>query len=172
MSYNNISIVASVSESHLKSVCRMAMTTGLFCEPEPNRVAHTATSLLLARNQHFAAWAKCVSEYMYASSSHLAQASEKSFRSGRPEHSAYSAAYGTDTTFPDALRQNPKLARDFGGFLRATQSIYANDVQHVLDGFDWGSLKHAKVVDVSAALDLRKLKMRLRGRRLDLPALG
>lgn len=172
MSYNNISIVAGVSESHLKSVCRMAMTTGLFCEPEPNRVAHTATSLLLATNQDFAAWAKCVSEYMYASSSHLAQASEKSFRSGRPEHSAYSAAYGTDTTFPDALRQNPKLARDFGGFLRATQSIYANDVQHVLDGFDWGSLKHAKVVDVSAALDLRKLKMRLRGRRLDLPALG
>ncbi|KAK7709600.1 hypothetical protein SLS57_008655 [Botryosphaeria dothidea] len=148
VSYNNISIVAGVSESHLKSVCRMAMTTGLFCEPEPNRVAHTATSLLLATNQDFAAWAKCVSEYMYASSSHLAQASEKSFRSGRPEHSAYSAAYGTDTTFPDALRQNPKLARDFGGFLRATQSIYANDVQHVLDGFDWGSLKHAKVVDV------------------------
>ncbi|KAB2579145.1 O-methyltransferase bik3 [Lasiodiplodia theobromae] len=151
VSYHNISVVASVSESHLKSVCRMAMTMGLLCEPQPDRVAHTATSLLLATNQDFAAWGRCVSEYMYASSSHLPQASERSFRGGKPEHSAYNAAYGTEVTFPDALRRNPKIARDFGGFLRATQRIYANDVQHVLDGFDWGSLSNAKVVDIGSS---------------------
>jgi 6-hydroxytryprostatin B O-methyltransferase len=151
ISYNNISVIASVSEPHLKSVCRMMMTTGVFCEPHSDRIAHTSTSSLLATDPDFAAWARCVSTIKYEASSALAISSASCFGNQQPVISAFNVGSGNPVQFQALFRsgKDPKLSREFGGFLKATQKIYANDPVHVLNGFDWNSIGQATVVDVS-----------------------
>lgn len=129
----------------------MMMTSGVFCEPQPGRIAHTPTSSLLATDPDFAAWARSVSTINYEASSALAKSSGSCWGNHQPAVSGFNVGSGNTTHFQELFRSgsDPKLSRDFGGFLKATQGIYANDAVHVLNGFDWASLGRATVVDVS-----------------------
>ena len=134
----------------------MIMTTGVFQEPQPGRIAHTPTSSLLATDPDFASWARSVSTINYDASSVLALSSGSCFGNQQPALSAYNVVSGNQTPFQEVFRsgQNPKLSGDFGGFLKATQRIYANSSMHVINGFDWASLGRATVVDVSVRVHL------------------
>lgn len=154
ISYNNISVIASVSEPHLRSVSRMIMTSGVFCEPQPGRITHTPTSLLLSTDPDFAAWARSVSTIKYEASSALAKSSASCWGNHQPAASGFNVGSGNSVPFQEMFQsgRDPKLSRDFGGFLKATQRIYANDLVHVLNGFDWSSLGRSTVVDVRLSI--------------------
>ncbi|KNG85214.1 putative O-methyltransferase [Aspergillus nomiae NRRL 13137] len=47
VSYSEVAATAQADENRLKSVLRLAMTNGLFCEPRPGFVAHNAASALV-----------------------------------------------------------------------------------------------------------------------------
>ena len=149
ISYSNVAILVSVNEAELKSVCRMAITSGLFTEPETNRIAHTATSSLLATNADFAGWATCVTDEIYESSSKMGWAVERWPKSTLPSHSAFNLAYGTSMPFIDYMRQSPSLSKSFSSFLRATQSVEANSFRHLMNSFDWESIGSGVIVEVT-----------------------
>ncbi|KAF2703802.1 S-adenosyl-L-methionine-dependent methyltransferase [Pleomassaria siparia CBS 279.74] len=159
VSYNNISVISSVSEVHLKAVCRMAISGGLFKEPEPDRIAHNSTSRIIATNADFGAWAECLAGPIWNASAKLGESSAQCYRSSLPTHSAFTMAQGDQAAFPDALRKDPKLAMNFGGFLKATGSMYANDLSHVVDGIDWEWFGKARVVDIGASSAALSLKL-------------
>ena len=129
------------------------MTSGVFCEPQPGRIAHTPTSLLLATDPDFTAWARSVSTIKYEASSALAKSSASCWGNHQPAVSGFNVGSGNPVHFQELFRSgsDPILSRNFGGFLKATQRIYANDPVHVLNGFDWASLERATIVDVSTS---------------------
>lgn len=152
ISLSNIAIIASVPLPQLTSVIRMAMTSGLFTPHSPSRVGHSATSLLIATSPEFAAWATCATEHMFNASAKLAQANERWGRSEEMCHSAFNMAFATELPFPEYLAQTPAMGRDIGNFVKATQMVEANDLRHLVNGFDWQSLGAALVIDVSLPL--------------------
>ncbi|BCS27018.1 uncharacterized protein APUU_60066A [Aspergillus puulaauensis] len=52
ISYAELADKANVAVVHAKSIIRMAMTSGVFEEPEPQQVGHSAISLYIRNNQH------------------------------------------------------------------------------------------------------------------------
>jgi 6-hydroxytryprostatin B O-methyltransferase len=133
----------------------MAATSGLFTIVSPDRVAHSATSRLLAISPEFNGWATCVSQYMFDASAKLAPANELWGRSEDMKHSPFSMAFGTDLSFPQYLGQNPIMARTMGQFLSAAQMVDANNPRHLVNGYDWKSLGAATIVDVSCDIWFR-----------------
>ena len=129
----------------------MAITSGLFAEPESDRVAHSSASYLIASDPFFEAWANSVTGFLVDAGSSFPQASEKWPMSSDPAHSAFSLAYQTPMPFPGYIQQNPLMMKNFMGFLKATQKIEANDLRHLTNSFDWASLGSATVIDVSSA---------------------
>lgn len=52
ISYTELADKANVAVVHAKSIIRMAMNSGVFEEPEPQQVGHSAISLYIRNNQH------------------------------------------------------------------------------------------------------------------------
>lgn len=127
----------------------MAMTSGLFVSTAPSRISHSETSRLLASSSEFKAWATCTSQYMFQASEQFQNANQRWGRSLEPQHTAFNLAFDTGLSFPEYLAQNPTMAKNFGNFVKATQTIDANDCRHFINGYDWQSLGSTTVVDVS-----------------------
>jgi 6-hydroxytryprostatin B O-methyltransferase len=127
----------------------MATTNGLFISAFTNRVAHSATSLLLATSPEFSGWATYVSNQIFDASAKLPQATKRWGRSEEMFHSAFNEAFATELPFLEYLAKNPVIGRVLGNFVKATEMVEANASRHLVDGFDWEALGEATVVNVS-----------------------
>jgi 6-hydroxytryprostatin B O-methyltransferase len=149
ISLSNVAVIASVPLPQLKRIIHMAMTNGLFISPLPDRVAHSATSLLLSTSPEFSGWATYVSDQIFDASAKLPEATKRWGRSEEISHSAFNEAFATVVPFPEYLAKNPAMGKVLGNFLKATEMVDANSSQHLVNGFDWETLGEATVVDVS-----------------------
>ena len=133
----------------------MAMTNGLFTLPFPDRIAHSATSLLLSTSIEFSGWATYVSDQIFDASTKLPEATKRWGRSEETFHSAFNEAFATAVPFPAYLAKNPAMGKVLGNFLKATEMVDANSSRHLVNGFDWETLGEATVVDVSHGNSIR-----------------
>lgn len=147
--YSNLAATAKVSKKQLKTVARMAMTSNLFCEPEPNYIAHTATSALLVTNSSLHDWAVFMTETSVPAANKLVEASEKWPDSVQKNETAYNVAFDTDLPFFDHLRTIPEKTKQFASYMKNVQNSEGTALRHLLNGYDWVSLGKATVVDVS-----------------------
>lgn len=127
----------------------MAMTSGLFDEPTPQQVAHSAASLHLRNSPHTRTCASWECDISMPTATAMAAAQTKWPRSLGRAHTAYSLANGTELPFFDHLAQLPERKARFGDLMKAVNSLPGLDVKHTLTGFDWQSLGEATIVDVS-----------------------
>lgn len=66
-----------VPENQLKAIARMAMTSGLLCEPKPDELAHTAASALFVTNPALLGWALFMARGSATTASKMVEATEK-----------------------------------------------------------------------------------------------
>jgi hypothetical protein len=59
---------------NLARLLRLAMTNGIFCEPKPGVIAHTAASRVLAEDENMQAWVGFNGEDIFRASGHVVQA--------------------------------------------------------------------------------------------------
>ena len=149
ITYSELAASAKVSTKQLKTVARMAMTNNLFCEPEPNTIAHSATSALLVTNQSFYDWATFMCEASVPMASKLVEASEKWPGSEEKNQTAYNIAFDTDMPFFDHLVTLPEKTKQFASYMKNVQNSEGTAIGYLVHGFDWASLGKATVVDVS-----------------------
>ena len=146
--YCTVAALAKVSESQLKSVARMAITDGLFYEPCPNCIGHSATSTLLATNQNLHGWAVFMCETSAPTAAKLVEASERWPNSVDKSQTAFNVAFQTDLPFFQHLAGNPERTQQFAGYMKSVTNSEGTHVKHLLAGFDWASLGQATIVDV------------------------
>ncbi|KAH8432997.1 uncharacterized protein LDX57_010632 [Aspergillus melleus] len=151
VSYSEVAASANVSESQLKTVARMAMTNHVFCEPEPNTIAHTATSALLVTNPMFHDWASFMCEASVPMASKLVEASERWPGSVEKNQTAYNVAFDTDLPFFDHLATLPKRSKQFANYMKNVQNSQGTAIHHLLQGYNWAALGEATVVDVGGS---------------------
>ncbi|EGD94047.1 hypothetical protein TESG_01574 [Trichophyton tonsurans CBS 112818] len=151
ISYPALATAAGVSVKQLKTVARMAMTNHLFCEPEPNMVAHTATSMLIASDPSFYDWASFMCEASVPMAAKLVEATEKWTDSEEKTQTAYNVAFDTDLPFFDHLKTQPDKTRQFASYMKNVQKSGGTGMHYLIEGFDWASLGKGTVVDVGGS---------------------
>ncbi|KAK4233342.1 6-hydroxytryprostatin B O-methyltransferase [Achaetomium macrosporum] len=145
---------AAIPKGRLKSIVRMAMTAGLFREPKPDRVGHSATSALLARDADVHAWAfsLCTSSAPTALSMTAAHDRFTPASVAKSE-TAFNVAFGTELPFFDWLAQNPAKRERFAGYMRNVTTSEGVHVKHLVNGHPWADLgSGALVVDAYPTL--------------------
>jgi len=125
------------------------MTTNLFLETVPNEVSHSATSALIASDPNFYAWAAYMGESSAPAAAKLVDASVKWPGSLEKTETPYNLAFDTGLPFFDHTALDPCKEKQFARYMKHVTSSEGTHTKHVVNGFDWGSLGKAVVVDVS-----------------------
>ncbi|KAI1142787.1 sterigmatocystin 8-O-methyltransferase [Hypoxylon sp. FL0543] len=143
---------AAIPETRLKSIVRMAMTSALFREPEPNRVGHSATSALLARDADVHSWASYLSTRSAPTALSMTAAHDRfTPASVAKNETAYNVAFDTELPFFDHLSLDPANTAEFAGYMRNVTTSEAVDVKHLVNGYPWADLGSGLVVDVGGS---------------------
>ncbi len=87
--YADIATVAGVPETQLRSICRMAMTRNLLCEPKPGEVAHNAVSKTFVSNPGLVDWALFMTEFSMPTAAKLVEATEKWGNTSKKNETAF-----------------------------------------------------------------------------------
>lgn len=160
ISYTDLAAAASkranlaitIPEVRLKSIIRMAMTSVLFREPEPNRVGHSATSALLARDADVHAWASYLTARSAPTALSMTAAHDQfSPASVAKNETAYNVAFTTELPFFDHLSLDPASTAEFAGYMRNVTTSEGVDVKHLVNGYRWADLGTGLVVDVGGS---------------------
>ena len=106
---------ARVPVKQLKTVMRMAMTSNLFSKPEPGEASHTATSVLLVKNQEFLDWAVVMTNMTTPVANKLVEATKKWPEAVRKNETAHNVAFETDLPFFEHLDPDPQRVKEFAG---------------------------------------------------------
>lgn len=148
VTFEEVAAATGVDEDHSKRMLRHAMTNRLFCEPEPGKVAHTASSALLVRSQALNDWVGYTTEESFPVSAKVVEAYEKFGASQKPNESAYSIAFNTDKAMFDHLTEFPDRERRFANTMVEMTSTEGYGIHHLLNGYQWENIGKATVVDV------------------------
>lgn len=126
----------------------MAMTSGFLCEPQPDEVAHNATSRLFVDNPALLGWTEFMSRFYMPVASKFADATEKYQDSDKNNETAANIAMNTELSSFDFITRNKELGRYFGAYMKGVQASEGTNFRHVISGYDWESLGEGFVVHV------------------------
>ena len=116
-------------------------------------------------NAPFYDWFGHSVEEVFPASAKLAEALEKSSRSGieggRAADSAFSLAIGNGESVFEFFEKRPAKQRRFRGAMEAVGMDGGHDLGFVVEGFAWGKLGRGVVVDVSPSFVFLLLYFRM-----------
>ncbi|KAG6013716.1 hypothetical protein E4U41_005010 [Claviceps citrina] len=138
-----------IPASELRRLLRLAMANNLFCEPAPGHVAHNCTSLVMLEDEALASWVGlCTTDLLLPVGSTVA-AMQRWPGSEDLAETAVNIAYGHEQSFFDHIQSDATRATRYHLAMRAHGSREGFDVIHTVQGYPWGELGKATVVDVS-----------------------
>jgi hypothetical protein len=144
--YDQLASTAEVPVAQLKSVARMAMTSGFLQEPELGVIAHSPFSALLVQDQGFMDWARFLTEYSVPSAYKFPEATTQWGTTEAKDQTAFSLAMNKQMPFFDYLGEEPGMAKVFANYMRNVASTEGIKFDHLLSGFDWNKLAPGSVV--------------------------
>ncbi|OJJ05843.1 hypothetical protein ASPVEDRAFT_138962 [Aspergillus versicolor CBS 583.65] len=151
ITYTELAAKANVAVVHAKSIMRMAITSGLFEEPEPQKVGHSAASLCIRNDQNERTRAAWFCDVSAPTAAAMVYAHAKWPQSLSRTHTAHNMANDTDLPFFEHLAQHPERKAHFENLMKAAGSARHLSTEHTIAGFDWAGLGEATVVDVGGS---------------------
>ncbi|KIW08972.1 uncharacterized protein PV09_00881 [Verruconis gallopava] len=152
ISYSDLAAATSLPENQLKRVLRYTMLNGYFFEPSTGQVAHSAMSLLLASSPSIQDYVSHAIEFSYPVSTKMVEMTEHYKGSDAKNETAFNVAFQTPLPMFAWLKGEPEHSERFGRLMGAMRAAPIYSVDHLVKGYDWGSLGAAKVVDVGGSL--------------------
>ncbi|KAF4592449.1 S-adenosyl-L-methionine-dependent methyltransferase [Ophiocordyceps camponoti-floridani] len=153
ISYTRLATLASVPEGKLRSVVRMAMTSGLFTEQEAGFPSHNRLSLSFAVDESLRDWAAFIIRYGQPSAAAFTEATVRWGDSQALDQTAQNIALDTDLGYFDAIKQREGAVDEFARYMSAIQKGSCLRHDHVVRGIDWVKRfgERAHVVDVGGS---------------------
>ena len=133
----------------------MAMTAGLLAEPTPGHLAHSRISAQFIVSPDLLSWATFMTHCSSPTAACFTDATARWSDAVEKTQTAYNIANDTEMPFFAHVAQSKEMTSSFAGYMRALKECEGTALEHVLEGFDWGSLGNAHVVDVSLRNSLR-----------------
>ncbi|KAI0481322.1 S-adenosyl-L-methionine-dependent methyltransferase [Xylariaceae sp. FL0804] len=152
ISYDALAAAASVPPARLRSVARMAMTSALFREPEPDQVAHSPLSAAFARDPLLRAWGAFVTAKGAPTALAMADATARWGDTRSETETAYNVAARTELKFFDHLRSSGQ-ADLFGRYMKSLGMSPGLLPEHLVGAFDWKGRfgENGHIVDVGGS---------------------
>ncbi|KAJ5153184.1 uncharacterized protein N7482_009662 [Penicillium canariense] len=152
IAYDKLAAAISAPEGALKSVARMAMTSGLFTEPIPNHIAHSPTSAMIASNPNLLLWSEFMTEVGIPTASAFADATQRWPGSLSNTETAYNLAFDTPLPLFEHLKTLPTRTEQFAGYMKSVTNSEGTSLKHLVSGYDWAALpQDSVVVDVGGS---------------------
>ncbi|KAL9082681.1 MAG: hypothetical protein Q9165_008822 [Trypethelium subeluteriae] len=144
--YEEISQKCGLNVIDVRRVLRHAMTNGIFSEPRPGVVAHTAASKLLSQNGIVRDFVGASSEESMPAMVGLVDALSKWGFARGPEESGFCLAHNSSLGFWDFMKEHPERGNRWANAM----SAYATTVpiDGLLKSIDWAALGEGPVVDI------------------------
>lgn len=150
ISYVDLAQKVNVPMLNLRRLIRHAMTNHIFHEPQKGVVAHTRASRLLLENAPLNAWVGFMTNDLWLPIANVVNAMKKWPGSGESTETSVNLAYNQDLPWFDFLQQDKVLAKRYSLAMEAHGGGEGFAVKHTVEGYPWGDLGDATVVDVSA----------------------
>ncbi|KAL4912430.1 O-methyltransferase [Aspergillus aurantiobrunneus] len=151
VSYALVAEKVGLSERQVKLMLRQSALNGIFYEPSPAHVAHTAASAVLVQDKAMLDWYGHCTDELFQASAKLADALEKNGENEKPEDSAFSLAFGTNEPIFNFYEKHPERQARFFGAMEGVGKDYGHSLSHVVNGYGWAGLGDALVVDVGGS---------------------
>ena len=148
ISYQELADKVDVPMLNLRRLIRHAMTNHIFHEPEKGYVAHTRTSRLLLENPPLNAWVGFMTNDLWIPIANVVNAMKKWPGSGESNETGVNLTYNEDLAWFDWLQQDPDFAKRYNLAMEAHGGGEGFALSHTVDGYPWGDLGEATVVDV------------------------
>jgi hypothetical protein len=149
ISYQELADKVNVPMLNLRRLIRHAMTNHIFHEPEKGFVAHTRTSRLLLEDEPLINWVGFMTDDLWLPIANVVKAMKKWPGSGESNETSVNLSYGTDVNWFDWLQQDKALANRYSLAMQAHGGGEGFAAAHTVNGYPWGELGEATVVDVS-----------------------
>ncbi|GKZ35921.1 hypothetical protein AbraIFM66950_006756 [Aspergillus brasiliensis] len=152
ISYQELSCLANVPESLLRSHLRLVMTCHLFQESGPTgMIAHSAVSRKLASDPSLAYWGQYFANTVFPTAAQSVNATATWADSKQLNETAHNLAFDHRGTFFDYIAQDPARTVEFANSMRAVSTTGPFDTCHLCKSFDWSSLGDGVVVDMGGS---------------------
>ncbi|KXT14190.1 hypothetical protein AC579_2449 [Pseudocercospora musae] len=148
IAYSELSEQAHVLEDRLKTIARMAMTSGLFAEPRSGYMAHSATSAALQSNRDLKVQMNWYTKLLMPPLASTAAAHDKWATSTAPNKTPFNLAFQTDLSLFDYISRTAEMQASFGQLMEALTRDPKNSLDHLANSFEWANLGKATVVDI------------------------
>lgn len=167
---------------NLARVIRMGITNGVFREPSPGTIAHTAASRVLAEDANLQAWVGFNSEDIFPAAAHVLQALKAYPAATDLKQAGFQFAFGTVDAEPmfATFGKDPVRARRMGLAMTSLTGGEGYEVSYLVDveggGYDFSAVDEAggTFVDVGGSVgfvcvDLAKRYKKMKFVVQDLP---
>ncbi|KAK3336401.1 S-adenosyl-L-methionine-dependent methyltransferase [Cercophora scortea] len=139
----------SLDPINLARLLRLAMTNGIFCEPSPNVIAHTAASRVLAEDGDLQAWVGFNAEDIFPASAHVLESLKAFPEATSLTRSGFCHAFGTVDKEPMFVTfgKDPDRARRMGKAMVSLTGGEGYEVSYLVDveggGYDFSEIDAA-----------------------------
>jgi 6-hydroxytryprostatin B O-methyltransferase len=155
--YATVATACKIPEPILRSMARMAMTTGFLCETVEGHLSHNDLSAPFIKDTHLQVQLKHFFGATVPVMAGMIKATEKWGDTRAPSETAYNVANDTDLPFFAHLKAKPDLQKKFEDYMKSRAvSHTGSSAEYLLEAFDWNALGDARVVDVSAQSHARR----------------
>lgn len=134
---------------NLRRLVRHAITNRVFCEPKKNQVAHTRTSRLLLEDEPLSNWVGFCTYDMWLPLVHVTDAMKKWPASDEPTETSVNLAFNQSLPWFEFIQKDKAFAQRYNLAMKAHGGAAGYDVKYVVEGYPWGDLGDATIVDVS-----------------------
>ena len=149
--YSVLAKSAKVPEEQLKSVIRMAMLSGIFHEPVPGEITHSNLSVQFLKDPSLYDWVRYLTDIGGPCAGKMAEATQKWGATTSKSEVAVSLFFNTDKPLFDYFASKPDLTKRFAAYMKHATQSPGTSPRHVVNGFHWGRLGEAHVIDVCSS---------------------
>ncbi|KAH7027021.1 S-adenosyl-L-methionine-dependent methyltransferase [Macrophomina phaseolina] len=145
---DSLAHAAGISPRRLASALGLLFLKGVFQEPQPGWVAHTNTSLVLARDTDLGAFLRHCTHEAFPAAAALAPALRRHPDSEEPHQAAFNVAFRTEDPLFKWLQNRPERFANFNAGMRGIAKGREGSEQQMVRIFPWETLGEATVVDI------------------------
>ncbi|KAK3903566.1 S-adenosyl-L-methionine-dependent methyltransferase [Staphylotrichum tortipilum] len=151
ISYTDLAMKAGVSALRLKPLARMAMTDGIFEEPAPDFIAHSAASAAMVEHEGLRTSRIWSTSFHLPTIAAMVTAHKRWPHSTAPNETCFNAAQNTELPMYEYIARDGELSKLFERLMIHSAKRPSGSLGYLIDGFDWRKLANGTVVDIGGS---------------------
>ncbi|KAL2796211.1 S-adenosyl-L-methionine-dependent methyltransferase [Aspergillus keveii] len=148
ITFKELSLLSGAPFGRLERILRLLFVRRIFHEPRPGYIAHTTASERLVTNPELTAFLGHCTHEAFPAASRLVDSLRRYPDTEEPSQAGFNVAFGTEDPLFTFLAKHLERFERFNQGMAGLSKSGGRSVKQVVEGFPWGELGEATVVDV------------------------